>query len=166
MRSGWRIRAFQAGSHWQRRSPPVAVGRIGEIMTFHFSRRAARASPSHLESAEALDRTPQHPLAATGLWDLGGAGEPRQFTYSKVLAWVAMDRAVKAVEDFGFEGDVQRWRQIRQQIHNEVCQRGFNRKLNAFVQSYGSQELDASLLIIPMVDSCPPTTHVSAALSR
>jgi GH15 family glucan-1,4-alpha-glucosidase len=67
------------------------------------------------------------------------------------MAWVAFDRAVKAVERYGLEGPVDRWRQLRANVHDEVCRQGFDTDRNTFTQYYGSQELDASLLMIPLV---------------
>jgi GH15 family glucan-1,4-alpha-glucosidase len=90
-----------------------------------------------------------------GIWEVRGG--PRHFTYSKVMAWVAFDRAIKSVEQFALEGPVARWREIRQQIHDEVCARAFNRDIGAFAQSYGSAELDASVLLIPTVGFLPPS---------
>jgi GH15 family glucan-1,4-alpha-glucosidase len=90
-----------------------------------------------------------------GIWEV--RGPRRQFTHSKVMAWVAFDRAVKAVEESGLEGPVDRWRSLRDRIHHEVCREGFDPKLNAFVQSYGSKHLDASLLMIPEVGFLPAT---------
>jgi GH15 family glucan-1,4-alpha-glucosidase len=88
-----------------------------------------------------------------GIWEVRG---PRQhFTHSKVMAWVAVDRAIKAVENFGLEAPVERWRQMRAAIHEQVCREGFDGGLNSFVQSYGSKELDASLLMIPLVGFLP-----------
>src|SRR6185369_9564272 len=72
------------------------------------------------------------------------------FTHSKVMAWVAFDRAVKGVEEFGLEGPVERWRAVRQRIHDSVTRRSYDPELGSFVQSYGSKELDASLLSIPL----------------
>jgi GH15 family glucan-1,4-alpha-glucosidase len=89
----------------------------------------------------------------SGLWEV--RGPPRQFTYSKVMAWVAFDRAVKAVEHFGYEGPVERWREIRNRIHDDVCQKGWNEKRGAFVQYYGCEELDASLLLLPITGFLP-----------
>jgi GH15 family glucan-1,4-alpha-glucosidase len=88
-----------------------------------------------------------------GIWEV--RGPRRHFTHSKVMAWVAMDRAVKAIERFGLEGPMESWKKIRQQIHNEVCQEGFDKDLGSFVQSYGSKEVDASLLMIPLVGFLP-----------
>ena len=90
-----------------------------------------------------------------GIWEV--RGNPRHFTYSKVMAWVALDRAVKAIEEVGLEGPLDEWRALRQTIHDDVCTRGFDRDLNSFVQSYGSKELDASLLLLPTVGFLPPT---------
>jgi GH15 family glucan-1,4-alpha-glucosidase len=88
-----------------------------------------------------------------GIWEV--RGPRRHFTHSKVMAWVAFDRAVKAVEKFGVEGPVERWRTIRDAIHQEVCTKGFDRNKNSFVQYYGSTEPDASLLMIPLVGFLP-----------
>lgn len=88
------------------------------------------------------------------IWEVRGPA--RQFTFSKVMAWVAFDRAIKAIELFGREGPLERWRAVRQAIHDEVCTRGFSTRKNSFVQSYDSDELDASLLQIPMVGFLPP----------
>jgi GH15 family glucan-1,4-alpha-glucosidase len=82
-----------------------------------------------------------------GIWE--SRGDPRHYTFSKVMAWVAFDRAIKCVEEFGYEGPVDQWRQICLQIHEHVCIEGFDKELNSFVQSYGSKWLDASLLLIP-----------------
>lgn len=88
-----------------------------------------------------------------GIWEV--RAPRRHFTHSKVMAWVALDRAVKGVEDFGLEGDVERWRRCRDAIHAEACARGFDPQLGTFVQSYGSTMLDASLLMIPLVGFLP-----------
>jgi GH15 family glucan-1,4-alpha-glucosidase len=88
-----------------------------------------------------------------GLWEIRAA--PRHFTYSKIMAWVAFDRAVKMVEHFGVEGPVERWRELCRRIHADVCGHGFSRRRNAFVQCYGSEELDASLLLIPITGFLP-----------
>jgi GH15 family glucan-1,4-alpha-glucosidase len=90
-----------------------------------------------------------------GIWEIRGPRQP--FTYSKVMAWVAMDRAVKAVERFGLEGPADDWRLERDRIHAQVCERGFSRERGAFVQAYGSRKLDASLLMIPLVGFLPAT---------
>jgi len=90
-----------------------------------------------------------------GIWEV--RGKPKHFTYSKVMAWVALDRAVKAIEEVGLEGPLDEWRALRQTIHDDVCNRGFDRDLNSFVQSYGSKELDASLLLLPTVGFLPST---------
>src|SRR6516225_2218144 len=89
-----------------------------------------------------------------GIWEV--RGERRHFTHSKVMAWVAFDRAIKSVEMFGLNGPVERWSRIRAEIHEEVCRRAFNAKLGAFAQSYDSDLLDASALLIPWVGFLPP----------
>ena len=88
-----------------------------------------------------------------GIWEVRGGR--RHFTHSKVMAWVAFDRAVKAVEQFGLDGPVESWRALRAEVHDEVCREGYNAERNTFVQSYGSNELDASLLMIPLVGFLP-----------
>jgi GH15 family glucan-1,4-alpha-glucosidase len=90
-----------------------------------------------------------------GIWEVRGGR--RHFTHSKVMSWVAFDRAVKAVEHFGLQGPVERWRDIRDAIHEQVCREGFDAGVGAFVQSYGSKALDASLLMIPLVGFLPAT---------
>jgi GH15 family glucan-1,4-alpha-glucosidase len=87
------------------------------------------------------------------IWEV--RSEPRHFTFSKVMAWVAFDRAIRAVEKHGLAGPVERWHELRGEIHSEVCRRGFDRQLNSFVQTYDSKELDASLLFIPVVGFLP-----------
>jgi GH15 family glucan-1,4-alpha-glucosidase len=88
-----------------------------------------------------------------GIWEV--RAERRHFTYSKVMAWVAFDRAIKSAETFGLDGPVDRWREIRAQIRAEVIERGFDPQLGSFVQSYGSKQVDASLLLIPCVGFLP-----------
>jgi GH15 family glucan-1,4-alpha-glucosidase len=88
-----------------------------------------------------------------GIWEV--RGEPQHFTHSKVMAWVALDRAIKNHEQFDGKGDVKRWKKNREMIHREVCAKGFNKKLNSFVQSYGSKQLDASCLRIGLVGFLP-----------
>jgi GH15 family glucan-1,4-alpha-glucosidase len=90
-----------------------------------------------------------------GIWEM--RGPKRHFTHSKVMAWVAVDRVIKAVEHFGVEGPLERWRQLRDIIHAEVCQRGFDAERNTFVQYYEGKALDASLLMIPLVGFLPPS---------
>jgi GH15 family glucan-1,4-alpha-glucosidase len=101
---------------------------------------------------EFLESAWQEPDA--GIWEV--RGPYRHFTHSKVLAWVAFDRGIEAVERFGQDGPLDRWKQLRQEIHDEVCRECFDAGLNSFVQSYGSRELDASTLLIPLVGFLPP----------
>jgi GH15 family glucan-1,4-alpha-glucosidase len=89
-----------------------------------------------------------------GIWEV--RGPRRHFVHSKVLAWVAFDRAVQGTERLGLDGPVERWRRLRQEIHEEVCREGFNVELGSFTQSYGSDELDASTLLIPILGFLPP----------
>jgi GH15 family glucan-1,4-alpha-glucosidase len=90
-----------------------------------------------------------------GIWEV--RGPPRHFTYSKIMAWVAFDRAVKMVEGLGLPGPVERWRELRDRIHRDVCEGGYSTRRRAFVQSYGAEELDAALLLIPITGFLPAT---------
>jgi len=150
-------------------SSPVRVGNaahgqlqldvFGEVMdTLHQARRGGldhdgndwsfqRELVRHLET---VCDAPDH-----GMWEIRSA--PRHFTYSKVMAWVAFDRAVRAVETFGFDGPVDRWRRLRQSLHDEICTNGYDAHRGCFVQSYGSPALDASLLLLPTTGFLPAT---------
>ena len=89
-----------------------------------------------------------------GIWEV--RGPRRHFTHSKMMAWVAFDRGVKAVEQFGRGGAVERWRRIRDEIRAEVLEQGWSEELGSFVQYYGSDRVDASLLTIPLMGFLPP----------
>ena len=99
------------------------------------------------------------PLPDEGIWEV--RGPPQHFTHSKVMAWVAFDRAVKIMEQLGEgvadDGAADRLRRIRDDIHENVCRHGFDPHLGSFVQAYGSKTLDASLLLLPLVGFLPPT---------
>jgi GH15 family glucan-1,4-alpha-glucosidase len=90
-----------------------------------------------------------------GIWEV--RGEPQHFTYSKIMAWVAFDRAIRAAEDFGLRGELEHWRAVRDQIHEDVCRKSYNPELGCFTQAYGSKQLDASLLLIPLFGFLPAT---------
>jgi GH15 family glucan-1,4-alpha-glucosidase len=90
-----------------------------------------------------------------GLWEV--RGPPRHFTHSKMMAWVAFDRAVRFCEEFGREGPVEHWQALRDEIHAEVLARAWNEEKQAFAQSYGADELDASVLLMPLVGFLPAT---------
>ncbi len=90
-----------------------------------------------------------------GIWEV--RGPRRHFTHSKVMAWVAVDRAVSAVNRFGCDGPVDRWKMLRQEIHDEICAKGFDAERNTFTQYYGSKQVDASLLMVPLVGFLPAT---------
>ncbi len=132
---------------------------LGEVAdALHCARRigleaakeAWRVESTLVEFVESAWREPDE-----GIWEVRGPRRP--FTHSRVMAWVALDRAVKAVERFGLEGPVSRWREVRAVIHDDVCRNGFDREIGAFVQYYGSKVLDASLLLIPLVGFLPAT---------
>lgn len=121
-------------------------GRRGKLAASEAGWSLQRKLLDHLESIwDQPDR---------GMWEV--RGDPAQFTYSKVMAWVALDRAIKSAEQFGLEGPLDHWKSLRARIHEEVCRHGFNHELGAFVQSYGSKELDASVLLLPLVGFLAP----------
>ena len=149
-------------------SRPVRIGNLahmqrqldifGELFdTFHATRRYGMAHdevawPMQRVIIEFLEKIWREP--DEGIWEV--RGEPRHFVHSKVMAWVAFDRAIKAVEEYGRDGPVERWREVRQQIHDEVCAHGFDPERNCFTQYYGSKELDAALLIMGQVGFLQP----------
>ncbi|WP_030675554.1 glycoside hydrolase family 15 protein [Streptomyces rimosus] len=89
-----------------------------------------------------------------GIWEV--RGPRRHFVHSKVMTWVAVDRTIKLIESGDVDGPLDRWRQLRETIHREVCEKGYDKERNTFTQSYGSKELDASLLLIPQMGFLPP----------
>ena len=89
-----------------------------------------------------------------GIWEI--RGRPRHFTFSKVMAWVAFDRAIKSVQQYGFTGPRAHWEALRRRIAAEILQRGYDPTRNTFVQHYGARDLDASLLLIPQLGFLPP----------
>lgn len=131
----------------------------GEVMdALHLARRAGiegKQASWDLQRwlVDFVDRNWREP--DEGIWEV--RGPRRHFTHSKMMAWVAVDRAVKAVERFGLESaQIARWRALRQEIHDEVCAKGYDEARGAFTQSFGSRELDASLLLMPLVGFLPP----------
>jgi GH15 family glucan-1,4-alpha-glucosidase len=148
-------------------STPVRIGNgavrqfqldvFGELMDALYQGSRAGLAPG--EDAWRMERSLvayletvwEHP--DEGIWEV--RGPRRQFTHSKVMAWVAFDRAVRLIEQFGLDGPVDRWRALRDAVHNQVCREGFDPERGAFVQSYGSKHLDASLLMIPLVGFLP-----------
>jgi GH15 family glucan-1,4-alpha-glucosidase len=89
-----------------------------------------------------------------GIWEV--RGPRRHFVHSKVMTWVAVDRTIKLIEAGDVEGPLERWKDLRERIHRDVCEKGYDKERNTFTQSYGSQELDASLLLIPQMGFLPP----------
>jgi GH15 family glucan-1,4-alpha-glucosidase len=90
-----------------------------------------------------------------GIWERRGDG--KHYVSSKVMTWVAFDRGIKSAEKFGFKAPLEKWRILRDAIHRDVCERGFDRELNSFVESYGSKLLDASILMLPSVGFLEPS---------
>jgi GH15 family glucan-1,4-alpha-glucosidase len=89
-----------------------------------------------------------------GIWERRGEG--RHYVFSKVMCWVAFDRGIKSAEKFGFKAPLEKWQALREIIHEDVCDKGFDGELDSFVESYGSKMLDASLLLLPSVGFLPP----------
>jgi GH15 family glucan-1,4-alpha-glucosidase len=138
-------------------SEQLQVDVYGEVMDALYQARAhglVKEKPAwELQKTmlDYLERTWQEP--DEGIWEI--RGERRHFVHSKVMAWVAFDRAVRSVEDHHLDGPVDRWRTLRDEIHAQVCDHGYEESLGSFVQSYGSKELDASLLVLPLVGFLP-----------
>jgi GH15 family glucan-1,4-alpha-glucosidase len=129
----------------------------GELIdAFHQSRMAALKLD---ENSWALERAVLEHLAEVwdqpdhGIWERRGDG--KHYVSSKVMTWVAFDRGIKSAERFGFDAPIERWRVLRDAICRDVCENGFDREQNAFVESYGSQLLDASILLLPCVGFLP-----------
>ncbi|HEY6981751.1 glycoside hydrolase family 15 protein [Reyranella sp.] len=148
-------------------SSPVRIGNdaaqqlqidvFGEVADAMFQALKAGLAPP--KRANAIRREFLEHLAATwrqpdeGIWEVRGGRQ--HFVHSKLMAWVAFDRAADDIETKIFDEDGRRWRSIADEIHAEICERGFDRELNSFVQAFGSSRLDASLLLIPLVGFLP-----------
>lgn len=148
-------------------SKPVRVGNaayrqlqldvFGELLdALHQARKGALAPDKSgwelqkeiLRHLEELWRNPDH-----GIWEV--RSEPQHFTHSKVMAWVAFDRAIRSAKEFNLDGPIRHWQEIRGHIHADVCSRGFNAEIGSFVRSYDSSEMDASPLLLPAVGFLP-----------
>jgi GH15 family glucan-1,4-alpha-glucosidase len=148
-------------------SAPVRIGNaahsqlqldvFGEIMDVHHQARRQglstnesgwQAQLAFLDHLKQIWREPDE-----GIWEVRSG--PRHFTHSKVMAWVAFDRAIKSAESFGLDGPIGEWRTLRDEIRSEVLRKGFDLELGTFVQAYGSKFLDASLLLLPAVGFLP-----------
>ncbi len=152
-----------------RGSAPVRVGNaargqfqldvVGEVLDVLHLTRSLDGSDPETTDAWNLQRVLLDFLESSwdrpdsSLWEV--RGPQRHFTHSKVMAWVGFDRAVKAVERFDRAGPVARWRQLRDDVHTEVCDQGYDAARNTFVQSYGGKSLDAALLMLPLVGFLP-----------
>jgi GH15 family glucan-1,4-alpha-glucosidase len=150
-------------------SAPVRIGNAaagqfqldvyGEVMSALYV--ASRVGGTLSETTWALQRVLMGFVKAMwaepddGIWEV--RGPRRHFTHSKVMAWVAVDRAIKMVDECGETGPVDEWRELRDTIHKQVCDQGFNAKVGAFTQYYGSDALDASILMMPLVGFLPAT---------
>ena len=150
-------------------SVPVRVGNaahgqlqldvFGEVIdALHQARRGHMPESEdawHLERAlvahlERIYSSPDH-----GIWEV--RGHPQHFTHSKVMVWVALDRAIRSAELCRLDGPLDRWMALRKQLHDEICERAFDPSVGSFMQAYGSKEVDASLLLMPIVGFLPAT---------
>jgi GH15 family glucan-1,4-alpha-glucosidase len=152
-----------------RRSKPVHIGNkasdqlqldtFGEVLDCLYRARCHGMYPLDDQSGQALEIPLLEHLETVwsdpddGLWEVRSGR--KQFTQSKVMAWVAFDRGIRAAERFGMKGPVERWRKIRTKIHAQVCKRGFHKGMNSFTQTYGKKHLDSSLLLLPLVGFLP-----------
>jgi GH15 family glucan-1,4-alpha-glucosidase len=150
------------------RSRPVRIGNAahrqlqldvyGELMdTLHQARRSGLAPKEsgwalQLAALRQLEQSWRQP--DQGIWEI--RGHRQHFVYSKVMAWVAYDRALKSAEMFDLKGPIDRWKALCSEIREDVEARGFDTELNSFVQAYGAKQLDASLLLLPCVGFLPP----------
>ncbi len=149
-------------------SKPVRIGNAadgqfqldvyGEVIDLLYASRRAGIQPESdqwplwrglMETVESTWMKPDR-----SLWEM--RGDPQHFVHSKVMAWVAVDRTVRAIEEYGYDGPLERWRALRSEIHADVIAHGFDRKRNTFVQAYRSNDLDAATLLIPLVGFLPP----------
>lgn len=149
-------------------SKPVRIGNAaydqfqldvyGEVIDAIFQARRTNMAPD--PSAWELEKTIIGFLETAwqqpdnGIWEVRGSR--KHFTHSKVMAWVAFDRAIQSVEKFGLDGPIDKWKKIRQQIHDQVCEKGFDKERGTFTQYYGSKSLDSACLMIPLVGFLPP----------
>jgi GH15 family glucan-1,4-alpha-glucosidase len=131
---------------------------FGEIMdSLHHARRGGLSASEAgwdvqlalLKHLEAIWRKPD-----SGIWEV--RSEPMHFTYSKAMAWVAFDRALKSAEMFGLPGPVERWRALCHEIHADICEKAWNEERKTFTRSYGSQDLDATLLLLAPIGFLKP----------
>jgi GH15 family glucan-1,4-alpha-glucosidase len=148
-------------------SRPVRIGNaahgqfqldvFGEVVDLLYA--SHRFGIEHTETEWAIARTLVDEVVKrwrqtdSGIWEI--RGEPQHFTHSKVMAWVALDRGVRFVEEFGLEGSLDEWCAVRDEIHADVCEKAFDSGRNAFVQAYGSHQLDAATLLLPIVGFLP-----------
>jgi GH15 family glucan-1,4-alpha-glucosidase len=128
----------------------AAVMFLGAELLGRIERRLWPRWRAIIEHVETIWRDPDD-----GIWE--ARGPQRHYTYSKVMAWVVFDRAVRLAERFELEAPVERWKQVRDEVHAEVCERGYDSERRTFTQYYGSSELDASVLNIPLVGFLPGT---------
>jgi GH15 family glucan-1,4-alpha-glucosidase len=139
-------------------SEQVQLDVYGELIDALYQEVHGGLVPAHGESWDLVTALTEHveeiwDQPDESIWEVRGGA--RQFTFSKAMAWVAFDRAIRAAEEFGLDGPLDRWRGVRQRIHDSVCREGFNAAKGAFVQYYGADELDASLLLLPLVGFLP-----------
>ncbi|MGH9715917.1 MAG: glycoside hydrolase family 15 protein [Candidatus Acidiferrales bacterium] len=140
-------------------SEQVQLDVYGELADCLHQARGTQELPDHdqegfnlqVELVKHLEKIWREP--DNGIWEI--RGKKQHYTHSKMMAWVAFDRTIKTAEMLKMDSRVRKWKKVRQQIHDDVCRRGFNKKLGAFVQTYGARKLDSSLLLMPLVGFLP-----------
>lgn len=140
-------------------SDQLQLGVYGEVLDALYRARCHGIYPHEDKSGAALELPLLERLEAlwaepdAGMWEF--RSERQQFVSSMVMAWVAFDRGIRMAEKFGMDGPVERWREIRDRIHAQVCKKGFHRGMNSFTMAYGWKHMDASLLLMPLVGFLP-----------
>jgi GH15 family glucan-1,4-alpha-glucosidase len=114
----------------------------------HYSEDDFRVLVRLLDHLETLWQLPDK-----GIWEV--RGKSQHFTFSKVMAWVAFDRAIRLAGQMGYQAPAKKWKKLRTALHREICAKAYNKKKRCFVQAYGSEQLDAALLLIPLVGFLP-----------
>ncbi|MFD0986563.1 glycoside hydrolase family 15 protein [Methyloligella solikamskensis] len=149
------------------KSSPIRVGNaaakqtqldvFGELLDMLHAARCAQLPPEaeawEVETVllEHLEKNWQD--LGRGIWEV--RGDPHAFTHSRMMCWAAFDRAIESAQRFDLKGPLDRWREIRDKIHAEICEKGFDKELNSFVQYYGGKTLDAALLLMPQLGFLP-----------
>src|SRR5215472_2470046 len=153
-----RLSRRRAGAHRQRRFRSTPARRVRRTHGRHLpgTKGCSCSRRGGLGAATDVDRASGTNLGSAGRWDLGSERRPPSLTLSRIMAWVALDRTGRDAERFKLQAPLERWRRVRDHMHATICELGFDSNRNTFTQSFGSSELDASLLLMPLVGFLPP----------